>query len=69
MDCSYCKQYECVCVVTDDDVLHEQLKEAHEFILKTAGKSKDRRYTKDPDYWHDIGWEKDLQEYTKKYAR
>jgi hypothetical protein len=49
--------------------LKKQLEEAHEFILKTSGKSNDKRYVKDPDYWHDIGWEKDLGDYIEKYAR
>lgn len=43
-------------------LLEKKLIPCEEFILKTAGKSTDPRYTKDPDYWHDLGWEKDLEE-------
>lgn len=42
---------------------------AIEFVLKTAGKSEDPSYTKDPDYWHDMGWEKELEKVMKEIER
>lgn len=45
--------------------LHKQLEEAHEFMKKTNGTS-DEKY--DVDYWHDLGWEKDIKDYFKKYS-
>lgn len=51
------------------DIVKMQRDRAHEFLLRTSGDSSDARYTKDPDYWHDLGWEKDLKEYFERYAK
>jgi len=51
------------------DIVKMQRDRAHEFLLKTSGDSQDKRYMDDPDYWHDLGWEKDLTAYFKKYAK
>jgi hypothetical protein len=74
MSCRICKTYECNCIITEDDIkddeikkLKKQLKEAHEFLCKTNGSSKDKNYLNCTDYWHDLGWEKDLTAYFKKY--